>query len=169
MKYEKNPDTKCTCSNPRHHAKWILNVRGITRSIEDVLSAGDVSKLTKDAYDFVMQMSGFIAHYNMQGFQSHYENTNDLIENLKRSSDTNDAERYERDEYFSQGEQKEYYAQKAQVLRSIKVLCEKYADKSELREQEIVRTKIEHLIQAAKEAQENPAHAKTLLRKLELI
>ena len=119
MKYIKNPNTKCTCSNPRHHAKWVLNEKGILNSIKKVLATGDSSKLTKDAYDFLNLTSGFIAHYNINGFKDYYRDTNLLREDIARSLDLRDYDRYITDSYFSKGEQSSYYAQKANVYKQL--------------------------------------------------
>jgi hypothetical protein len=122
MKYIKNPNTKCTCSNPRHHATWVLNEKGILNSIRKVLATGDSDKLTKDAYDFLYLTSGFIAHYNVNGFKHYYRDTELLRNDLKRSSDLQDYDRYVRDGYFSKGEQSAYYAQKANIYKELKSL-----------------------------------------------
>lgn len=124
MKYIKNENTKCKCSNSKHHALWILNKQSIIKSIEKVITTKDIDNLTKDAYDFVMNMSGFIAHYDINGFKSNYENTADLVRDLQDSADLADHNRYTTDSYFSEGEQKLYYADKAEVLKAIKDIVE---------------------------------------------
>lgn len=169
MKYIKNPNTKCTCSNPRHHAKWVLNVKGIARSIEAVLKTGDSCKLTKDAYDFVHNMSGFIAHFDINGFKATYSNTALLLSDLKDSSDTQDPERYIRDVYFSEGEQSSYYAQKTELLKIIKELCRKYEGVVLSHEIGEVTGKFAALRDHVKAAEANPSFQKPLLEKLNLI
>lgn len=169
MKYIKNPNTKCTCSNPKHHATWVLNVKGIARSIEAVLKSGDSEKLTKDAYGFVYNMSGFIAHYDINGFRSTYSNTADLLRDLARSSDTTDADRYVRDGYFAKGEQGAYYAQKTELLKIIKGLCEKYEGVAKSHETDEVNDKFLALLDHMKCAESNPSFRKPLLAKLNLI
>lgn len=161
--------TKCTCSNPRHHAKWTLNVSGITKSIENVLKTGDIEKLTKAAYDFVMNIEGFIAHYDHNGFKATYSNVEDLRSQLLESSDVTDNERYVRDSSFSEGEQKDYYAQKRQILQNIKILCERYKAQSNHKENELIGERLAFLNAGIKKALTDIEFAKTFLRKLELL
>jgi hypothetical protein len=39
-----------------------------------VFDDADITKLTKEAYEFVILYHGFIAHYDHAGFKSYYEN-----------------------------------------------------------------------------------------------
>jgi len=50
----------------------------IVGNIRKVVTTGDSSNLTKQAYNFLYLASGFIAHYNLYGFQGAYENTAEL-------------------------------------------------------------------------------------------
>lgn len=68
--------------------KWNLNKRGIISSLKRVIKSKDINNLTSDAYKFVMNMSGFIAHYDIHGFRSEYANVADLVSDLQRSSET---------------------------------------------------------------------------------
>lgn len=99
--------------------EWEINEKGIKSSIERVIKTKDITKLTKSAYKFVMNMSGFIAHYNHEGFMDYYSNVNDFINDLKWSSDTLRPDYYITDRYFSEGEQSEYYASKTRILQHI--------------------------------------------------
>ena len=53
--------------------------------VKNVLKAcKDISKLNKRGYKFLHVCSGFIAHYNLEGFKSHYEDgslTGDIVRN----------------------------------------------------------------------------------------
>ena len=168
MKYITNPDTKCTCSNPRHHAKWILNSAGILRSVKAVLDTGNIDKLTRDAYDFLYNMSGFIAHYDINGFKAHYANVEDLRQNILRSSDIGDN-RFISDSYFSQGEQKDYYAAKYDVGNKIGKFAKSLEKKSQEREIGVVQDKINLLEVVVQKAKSDPIFAKDTLQKLGLI
>ena len=128
MKYIDNPNTKCNCSNPRHHAKWLLNKSGIKQSIARIIKTKDIGALTKDAYDFVINMSGFIAHYNHNGFMSEYNNVADFVRDLQNSSDTQRPDYYTKDGFFSKGEQAEYYADKTEILQFIAEIAFLVAD-----------------------------------------
>jgi len=125
MKYINNPNTKCTCSNPKHHAFWILNKKNIITSIKRIIETQNINYLTKDCYDFLHNLSGFIAHYDINGFMDYYNNIALLVKDLQNSSDLSDFERYITDKYFSEGEQKMYYADKAEVLKNIKSIVDK--------------------------------------------
>jgi len=120
MKYINNPNTKCTCSNPKHHAFWVLNKNGIENSIRKIIAKKDISFLTKDCYDFLYNLSGFIAHYDINGFADYYQNIAFLVKDLQNSSDLYDFERYTTDEFFAKSEQHQYYADKAELLKIIK-------------------------------------------------
>lgn len=120
MKYIKNPNTKCNCSNPKHHSFWILNKKGIEKSIKNIISKNDISYLTKDCYEFLHLLSGFIAHYDINGFADYYQNVAMLINDLQKSSDLSNYTRYITDNYFKNNEQSQYYADKSELLQTIK-------------------------------------------------
>ena len=44
----------------------------VVKSIEKVIETDDMEKLTKPAYEFIIQKLGFIAHYSHEGFKDHY-------------------------------------------------------------------------------------------------
>ena len=119
MKYEKNPLTKCNCANSRHHAKWILNEKGILKSVEKILRTGDIEYLTKDSYEFISGLSGFIAHYSLGGFKGYYYDVRRLWHDFLKSSDIINPNRYIRDDYFKTNEQREYYAAKSRIPSGI--------------------------------------------------
>ena len=50
----------------------------IIKSVVDCIEKNNIELLTKKAYNFVMLSSGFIAHYNHEGFKYHYENVRSL-------------------------------------------------------------------------------------------
>ncbi len=39
------------------------------RNIREVFKSGDIGRLTKGTYDFIIRHMGFIAHYDLYGFQ----------------------------------------------------------------------------------------------------
>ena len=61
------------------------NVKAILKSVKAVLKNNDSSKLTKEAYNFVNLMFGFIAHYNINGFRNHYVDLRDFVNELELS------------------------------------------------------------------------------------
>lgn len=123
--------------------KWKINEKGIIKSMDAVLKSGDISKLTKDCYNFTMNVSGFIAHYNHQGFMDTYSNTKDLLDDLERSSDLARPEYYM--EAFFQKEQAEYYQAKSRILKAFSEMVTKYKNAGASREEELVTKKWEAL------------------------
>lgn len=121
--------------------KWSINEAGIIKSLEAVMKSGDIEKLTKDAYNFTMNISGFIAHYNQGGFMSNYRNVADLINDLENSSDISRPEYYTNDRYFSEGDQREYYASKSRILLAIGEMVKKYKGKNADAEEEMITEK----------------------------
>lgn len=99
--------------------KWKINKNGIKKSIESVIKSKDIEKLSKDTYDFTMNLGGFIAHYDINGFKWEYTNTADFVRDLQNSSDIKRPDYYINDRFFSEGEQSEYYADKSEILRFI--------------------------------------------------
>lgn len=83
--------------------------------INNVLAAcKDISKLKPNGYKFVMLSSGFIAHYNLYGFQDHYSQPGALAEALLRNEPSNWWDN------FRPGEQNyEYYHQKGEIYAEI--------------------------------------------------
>lgn len=99
--------------------KWKINSSGIKKSLKAVIDKKDIDKLTKDAYHFVMNLSGFIAHYDINGFKSNYRNVGDLVRDLKGSMDVLRPNYYITDSFFTGGDQPEYYAAKSDILNYI--------------------------------------------------
>jgi hypothetical protein len=60
--------------NPRlEKGKWpAINDRAIVANVEQVFRTNNINKLKTPAYHFLMNMPGFIAHYNLNGFKDAY-------------------------------------------------------------------------------------------------
>src|SRR3990167_2794577 len=108
----------------------------ILRSIERILKHNDMNHLTKDAYDFVNIMGGFIAHYDINGFIAHYSDVRDFVKDLQ---DSIPAEISMRDRDLNETPERGYskpyngyglvYCQSAyNKAKGIKTLLEKYTD-----------------------------------------
>jgi hypothetical protein len=85
-----------------------LDVKNIVASVRRVFKAGDISKLTKKTYNHIIQHMGFIAHYNLYGFQAEYSNIQKFAEMLMMSEYSQNynynwshRDRYVRDPQFS--------------------------------------------------------------------
>ena len=78
-----------------------------------IKACSDISKLNKRGYNYLYLCSGFIAHYNIHGFKSHYEDTSlirDILSN-KESNTWNNFREGDRDYH--------YYKSKAEVYKKI--------------------------------------------------
>ena len=152
--------------------KWKpYNVKPILGNVELVFKTGDITKLNQTAYDFIMLMNGFIAHYDLSGFQATYHNVEDLRKQLDDNYILHDADRDETDGSFEKWYGKAYNQSKAEIKRGLVALARKYKDKleSELKQEGI--TKIEDLIKQAVEAKRDPdpKAAEKFLRQIGLL
>lgn len=66
------------------------NVDYLERNIREVFKSGDIGKLTKETYDFITQHMGFIAHYDLYGFQGEYADLELFREKLQTSEYSED-------------------------------------------------------------------------------
>ena len=73
----------------------------------------DISKLNKTGYEFIYLASGFIAHYNIDGFK-HYYNTIDLKQDI-----LNFAYRNQWNNFHPSDQNYEYYMSKKDVYNRI--------------------------------------------------
>ena len=82
--------------------------------VNNVIKAcSDISKLNKRGYNYLYLCSGFIAHYNIHGFKSHYEDAS-LIRDILHNAESNTWAN------FSEGDKNyHYYKSKAQVYKKI--------------------------------------------------
>ena len=105
-----------------------LPVTKILKSIEQIFKHNDISYLTNDAYKFIMNMSGFIAHYNIHGFKDEYEDVSTFIHDLMICSDVVRPGREVDVTWFQNQYGLPYCQSKVDIYKGIKVLCEKYQD-----------------------------------------
>jgi hypothetical protein len=104
----------------------------IAKNLESVYKSGDITKLSKASYNFLYLMSGFIAHYNLYGFQDHYQDLRDLSQDILNSMDINDPEREIRDPWFAGQYGVEYCQSKVDTLKAIKEVVLKYKDQAQV-------------------------------------
>ena len=102
------------------------NVTALESNVSLVFRAGDIGKLNKPTYDFIILYMGFIAHYGLSGFQDAYSDLERFALSLQTSEYSRDpdynlnlAERYERDEYFTREYGGAYYRSVAEGIRRI--------------------------------------------------
>jgi hypothetical protein len=103
--------------NQSQKAWRAYNAEKIVKNVKEVLTSGDINKLRRSTYDFLYLMSGFIAHYNHGGFMDYYNDTRDLLRDLKASSDLARPDYWLEDFFTSRPEQRAYYESKAKTCR----------------------------------------------------
>ena len=141
------------------------NVNAVLRSIENVLKHNDSSKLTKETYNFVSLMSGFIAHYDINGFMQHYVDMRDFVEQLELSipveidvcrRDVNDEPEYN-------GYGLPYCQSKLEIVLGIAELVKKYKNSILKAEAEKDDDKFELLKECVKRAETDNDMRKKLI------
>ena len=81
-------------------------VKNILMSVKRIFQHKDMKYMTKGAYVFIMNLSGFIAHYDINGFREEYgEDMDRFAKDLMRTQ--SDAGRY-MGEWFVQQYGEEY-------------------------------------------------------------
>ena len=61
----------------------VINTKTQALIIKNIIAAcGNIEKLNKRGYDFLYQCSGFIAHYDLEGFNDYYRD-NSLIADIE--------------------------------------------------------------------------------------
>lgn len=82
--------------------------------IKNVLAAcGNIEKLNKRGYDFLYQCSGFIAHYDIEGFKEHYRD-HSLAADIEANHGQNQWRNYREGERFA-----DYYHSKRDIYNAI--------------------------------------------------
>ncbi len=102
------------------------NVDYLERNIRQVFQEGDIRLLTKATYNFITQNMGFIAHYDLQGFQCEYADLDLFREKLQTSEYSEDpdynlrwADRCEFDRDFLKWYGEAYCKSEAEGIRRI--------------------------------------------------
>jgi hypothetical protein len=99
-----------------------LKSGAIIANIEKVIRTKNIELLRKSSYDFLYLMSGFIAHYDINGFKDHYSDVDDLINDIRNSVDITDPERMVRDKWFENEYGEAYCNSKAEIFRALNKL-----------------------------------------------
>ena len=102
------------------------NVLALERNIALVFKTGDIGKLNKPTYNFIIQDMGFIAHYDLDGFQCAYADLDEFRQKLQTSEYSQDpdynlkwADRYEVDRDFNKWYGPAYCKSVAEGIRRI--------------------------------------------------
>lgn len=85
------------------------------RIVNNVAAAcRDITKLNKTGYDFLHLASGFIAHYNLEGFKAYYSEPGSLQADIEANARANQWHN------FRKGEQNaDYYHSKRDAYNAI--------------------------------------------------
>lgn len=109
------------------------NVNAIVNNVEQIFKNADIKHLNKPTYTFIHLNMGFIAHYDLGGFQGTYADLRDFVEKLQsgelsRNKDynLNWADSVERDKQFEEWYGKAYNKSKADAIRGIVAVARKY-------------------------------------------
>jgi len=117
------------------------NVDYLERNIRQVFESGDIGKLTKATYEFIHQHMGFIAHYDLMGFQGEYANRLDDLrlylqtsEFISRDPDYNLrwADKCEFDRQFVKWYGEAYCRSEAEGIRRIVAVARSQSTQSRL-------------------------------------
>ena len=103
-----------------------INSKAIISNINLVFKTNDIYKLNKSTYNFVMNLSGFIAHYNLAGFQCTYEDLRLFATDLIDACTEGTADREANDSDFNKWYGKAYCQSKADAINGIREVVTKF-------------------------------------------
>lgn len=111
------------------------NVRAITNNVRLVFKSQSIAKLNNPAYKFITLHLGFIAHYDLHGFQSTYADLRTFALRLQTSEynnnldyNSNQADRQETDSQFAEWYGATYQKSKAETMRNIIAIARQHQD-----------------------------------------
>ena len=91
-----------------------INIKTQALIIKNVIAAcGNIEKLNKRGYDFLYLCSGFIAHYDLEGFKDYYRD-NSLIADIEANYAQNQWRNYRTGERFA-----DYYHSMRDIYNAI--------------------------------------------------
>ncbi len=102
------------------------NVEALGRNIVLVFKKGDIAALNQPTYEFIILEMGFIAHYNLSGFQSAYTDLDEFRAALQAGEMSEDpghnkkwADHYEADPDFNKWYGPDYCKSVTEGIRRI--------------------------------------------------
>lgn len=116
-------------------ANWApYNVKALVRNVERVFKTASIEQLNMPTYQFITLHMGFIAHYNLPGFQDYYRDLRDFCQKLQTSEYSTDRDynvkqsvRYEHRQDYGEA----YNQSIAQAIRGIVAVARQYSDQTE--------------------------------------
>jgi hypothetical protein len=112
------------------------DVKAIVNNVKSVFQSEDIGKLNRPTYEFIIQHMGFIAHYDLSGFQATYQDLRVFLKKLQTSEYSQDethnlrqAYRQETDNDFKSWYGEVYNRSIAVAIRGIIKITETYGSK----------------------------------------
>lgn len=106
------------------------NVKALEQNVALVFRTGDIHRLNKPTYAFIINHMGFIAHYDLIGFQCAYGDLDEFRERLQTSEyskrldyNLDWADRYEGDRDFNKWYGPAYCKSVAEGIRRVIVVA----------------------------------------------
>jgi len=127
-----------------------LNSKAIVNNIEQVFKNNDINKLNKPTYKFVMNLSGFIAHYDLYGFQNYYQDLREFAKDLLNSCSELDAD-YKLDDDFIKWYGRAYCQSGKEAIDGIREVVLKHQDKAFSLYEDKDKEKLDEIISLAQE------------------
>ena len=110
-----------------------VNIPAKEKNINLIFKSGKIRKLNNSTYKFIIASMGFIAHYDLQGFQSNYANLKYFAQKLQTSEYSNDlnynlkwADRFETDPDHTRFYGRAYVVSVSSAIRKIVAIARKY-------------------------------------------
>jgi len=128
-----------------------INSQAIINNIESVFKNNDINKLNNPTYSFVANLSGFIAHYNLGGFQDNYRDLRSFAQNLLGACTKGEAYRLGEDRDFIKWYGVAYCQSEADAINGIRQVVLKYQNKITTKEEKRDEARLENLIKLATE------------------
>lgn len=145
------------------------NSKAIVNNVKLVFKTGDIKKLNNPTYHFIYLLSGFIAHYNLYGFQDTYSDLRefgkDLLNACSESEERRSTEKWAITEYGIG-----YCQSKADAIKGIREVVLKYQNEITKKAEEIDIEKLTNLRDIIDEvlSRNDPQLAQKLAHRLEL-
>jgi len=103
-----------------------VNSKAIISNIGQIFKTNDITELNKPTYEFVMNLSGFIAHYNLYGFQENYSDLRSFADDLLSACTEETADREANDSDFNRWYGHAYCQSKADAINGIREVVTKF-------------------------------------------
>lgn len=143
------------------------NSKRILNNIEKVLKNKNIELLSKASYHFLYLMSGFIAHYNLSGFQHYYSDLRDLLNDIERALPSEkDVAVRDIDDPKHNGYGLAYCQSKLEIVEGLKIIVERYRNEVSVEGNKRDDNKFEILKEGIKRAEKDLKFRKSFIDKV---